>query len=281
MATNMIFKRRELKYLMDEQQKSAVMDAISEHMELDKYGHSSIRNIYLDTDNFLLARRSIEKPVYKEKLRFRCYGAPEPKGEVFVELKKKFDSVVYKRRLTMPLDKAMSWFTTNTEDHPCTQIGQEIDFFRKRYPGIGPAMLLSYEREAYSPIGEGDLRITIDSNIQARLDDLDLTSEPGGDNVLPEGYTLMEIKTMYGYPEWLNELLGSNRLFKSSFSKYGNAYKQMVLGRIPEDISCLPGMSPDRIIEQADNGSQVGIEDYEKICEHIGRRSYKPIIQTI
>lgn len=281
MAFNMVFKRYELKYLMDERQKEAVMEAIDKHMKLDRYGHSSIRNIYLDTDNFLLARRSIEKPVYKEKLRFRCYGAPEPDGEVFVELKKKYDSVVYKRRLTMPLDKAMSWFTTDAEDHPCTQIGQEIDFFRKRYPGIRPAMLITYEREAYSLIGEGDLRITIDSNIQARMDDLDLTSEPGGYSVLPEGYTLMEIKTMYGYPKWLNELLGSNRLFKSSFSKYGNAYKQMVLGRIPEDISCLPGMSPDRLTEQADNGFQVPNGDFEKICEHIGSRSYKPIIQTI
>ena len=240
MGFKMVFKRYELKYLMNEDQWSAVSRALDEYMVLDKYGHSSIRNIYLDTDNFLLASRSIEKPLYKEKLRFRSYGAAEPDGDVFIELKKKYDGIVYKRRLTMPLDQAMRWFTTDTDDYPRTQIGEEIDFLRTRYPGIRPAMFLTYEREAYYAKDGSDLRITIDSNILARMDDIDLTSELGGHKVLPEGYTLMEIKTMYGYPPWLVELLDSNCLYKSSFTKYGNAFKEMVLGSEPEDFRCLP-----------------------------------------
>lgn len=234
MSTNMVFKRHELKYLMDAEQTKAVYEALGEHMVLDRYGHSTIRNIYLDTDSYLLARRSIEKPLYKEKLRFRSYGRPEPDGKVFVELKKKYKSVVYKRRLTMPLDKAMAWFTSDTEDFPHTQIGEEIDFLRHRYTGIGPAMLLTYEREAYYAKDGGDLRITMDSNILVRLQDIRLDSEIGGHSVLPEGYMLMEVKTMYGYPEWLLEVLEQNRLYKTSFSKYGSAYKQIVIGRTPE-----------------------------------------------
>jgi len=74
MAAKTVFKRHELKYLMDLRQAEEVCSAISEHMTLDGYGHSSIRNIYLDTGDFLLARRSIEHPLYKEKLRFRSYG---------------------------------------------------------------------------------------------------------------------------------------------------------------------------------------------------------------
>ncbi len=243
MAFKMVFKRVELKYLMDTEQTKAVYDTLKEHMVLDKYGHSSIRNIYLDTDNFLLARRSIEKPLYKEKLRFRSYGKAEKDGEVFIELKKKYDSIVYKRRLTMPLDKAMEWFTTDTQDYPHSQIGEEIDYLRYRYPGLRPAMLLTYEREAYYAKDGGDLRITIDSNILARLDDIDLTSEVGGHKVLPEGYILMEIKTMYGYPPWLVKVLDENHLYKSSFTKYGNAYKQMIIGRTPEDFIRIPGGS--------------------------------------
>lgn len=101
-------------------------------------------------------------------------------------------------------------------------------------------MYLTYEREAYYSKDGGDLRITIDNNIQARMNDIDLTSEPGGHQVLPEGYVLMEIKTMYGYPKWLTKVLGDNRLYKSSFSKYGNAYKEMILKSEPEDFKRIP-----------------------------------------
>ncbi len=240
MAVKTVFKRYELKYLMNEAQTKAVYDALAEHMVLDKYGHSSIRNIYFDTDDFLLARRSISKPLYKEKLRFRSYGKAENDSIVFVELKKKYKKVVYKRRLTMPLCEAMDWFTKEDGKAPETQIGEEIDFMRYRYPGLRPAMLLTYEREAYYAKDGSDLRITIDSNILARLDNIDLTADVGGHAVLPEGYTLMEIKTLYGYPPWLTSVLSGNQLYKSSFTKYGNAYKQMVVKRLPEDFYRIP-----------------------------------------
>ncbi len=234
-----VFKRYELKYLMDEEQKTAVMDAIGEHMDPDRYGRCSIRNIYFDTPDFLLARRSIARPLYKEKLRVRSYGEPSADDDVFVELKKKYDSVVYKRRLTMPLGEAMDWLC-NDGDGPKTQIGEEIGYLKVRYPGMGPAMLLSYDREAYCAGNCTDLRITIDSGIVARTHDVDLSSPVGGHPVLPEGYTLMEIKTMYGYPEWLTKVLNSSHLYKSRFSKYGNAYKEMVLRKMPEEFIRIP-----------------------------------------
>lgn len=221
---------------MDPSQLAAVMSAIGENMELDKYGLTSIRNIYLDDPSFILARRSIERPLYKEKLRFRSYGPVGKDGKVFVELKKKYDGVVYKRRLRMGVDDALEWFSDPDAEGPDTQIGREIDFMRRRYPGIRPAMFLSYDRKAYYADGGGDFRVTIDSNIRSRTDDVDLRSEPGGFAVLPENYTLMEIKTLYGYPMWMTKVLGEQGLYKSSFSKYGNAYKEMVLGREPEEF---------------------------------------------
>ena len=233
-----VFKRYELKYLMNESQTKAVSEAIALHMEPDGFAHSSIRNIYFDTEDYLLARRSIEKPLYKEKLRVRSYNTPEDSDTVFVELKKKYDSVVYKRRLTMPLGEAREWLCSDG-GRPNTQIGEEIDYMKVRYPGLRPAMFLSYERDSFR--GEKDLRITLDSDIKARTEDLDLRSGPGGHEVLPEGYTLMEIKTMYGYSAWLRETLSSAKLYKSSFTKYGNAYKEMIVGRLPEEYYGIPG----------------------------------------
>jgi len=240
MEAKTVFKRYELKYLMDEDQASAVLDVVRKRMMLDRYGRSTIRNVYLDTPDFLLARRSIDRPLYKEKLRIRAYGEPSQEDEVFVEMKKKFDSVVYKRRLRMPLREAEGWFRGECEA-PRSQIGEEIDFMRVRYPDIRPAMFLSYDREAYCAGSCSDLRITIDSRILARTEALSLSSPIGGRPVLPEGYTLMEIKTMYGYPGWLTGLLNSQRLYKSRFTKYGNAYKEIVLGKVPEEFLTIPG----------------------------------------
>ncbi|MBO4798777.1 MAG: polyphosphate polymerase domain-containing protein [Candidatus Methanomethylophilaceae archaeon] len=239
MAAVMTFKRYELKYLMDEEQAEAVQRALDSRMVPDRYPHSSVRSLYYDTDSFLLARRSIEKPLYKEKLRLRSYGKPEAGGSIFVELKKKYDSVVYKRRLEMPLGDALEWLSSPCADGPDTQIANEIGFLRTRYPGIHPAMMLTYDRDAYRSADGDDLRITVDRNILARLDGLDLASEPGGRRVLPEGYTLMEIKTMNGYPGWLGALLSESGLFRSPFTKYGNAYKEMVLGKDPEEFAAL------------------------------------------
>lgn len=235
----MVFKRYELKYLMNEDQRNAVYEALEKNMVLDKYGRSEIRNVYYDTDSFLLIRRSIEKPIYKEKLRLRSYGRPKKGGEVFVELKKKYKGVVYKRRITMPLDDAETWFGDPEAVRPDGQIAAEIDFLRERYPGIRPMMNVNYMREAYYCEDGSDLRVTVDTDVRASLEELGLRSKNTGEEVLPDGYTLMELKTMGGIPLWMTDVLSKNKLYKSSFSKYGNAYKQLVLQKEPEIYTAL------------------------------------------
>ena len=239
------FKRYELKYLLDEDQRDAVYEALDRYMVLDQYGHSEIRNVYYDTDSFLLIRRSIEKPLYKEKLRFRSYGRPKKDGKIFVELKKKYDGVVYKRRLTMPLNKATEWFADPDSKPPEGQIGAEIDYLRYRYEGLKPAMSVNYEREAFYTKDGSDLRATIDTNIRASLNDVDIRSRQPGQTVLPEGYTLLELKTLGGIPLWMTEVLSRNSIYKTSFSKYGNAYKMMVLGKEPEVYTSLQRRQSD------------------------------------
>ena len=148
MAYQAVFKRYELKYMLTASQKEALLQVMAPYMALDQYGRTTIRNIYFDTENYRLIRRSIEKPVYKEKLRIRSYRKTEKKDKVFVELKKKYNGVVYKRRISMPQQQAMDWICDGT-DAPDTQIGREIEYFRNYYTGLHPAVYLSYEREAY------------------------------------------------------------------------------------------------------------------------------------
>ncbi len=240
------FRRYEMKYVLSLAQKEAVLAAMQPYMKLDKYGRTTIRNIYFDTDNFRLIRRSIEKPVYKEKLRLRSYLLATHESHVFVELKKKYKSVVYKRRLVLPEGAVMEAFMSSSPLPVQSQIGDEIEYFRAYYGGLTPKVFLSYDREAYYSLDGSDFRITFDDNIMYRTSDLSLCVPPGGKSILGEGLVLMEVKTSGAIPLWLAHTLTENKIFKTSFSKYGTAYADMVnrpittIGAQCKDADALP-----------------------------------------
>ena len=228
MAVQTVFKRYELKYLLTMAQKETVLKAMQPYMTLDKYGKTTIRNLYYDTDTYLLIRRSIEKPAYKEKLRIRSYSRIDADSTAFVELKKKYKSIVYKRRISLPYTDATAWLSR--EKHPAkhTQIANEIDYFLEYYGSLRPTVFLSYEREAYYCNDGSDFRVTFDDNILCRQEDLSLESEVYGTPILPEGKVLMEIKCSGGIPLWMTHVLSEEKIYKTSFSKYGTAYGMLI-----------------------------------------------------
>lgn len=228
MAYQSVFKRYELKYMLTYEQKEKILEAMKPYMELDKYGRTTIRNIYFDTDTYRLIRRSIEKPVYKEKLRIRSYQKATEDSPVFVELKKKYKRVVYKRRISMNESDAMNWICNREECVKQSQIVREIDYFCDYYKNLRPAVFLSYEREAFYSHDGSDFRVTFDDNILCRQTDLSLTSDPYGDKILEDGKVLMEIKCSGGMPLWMVRALSAQKLAKTSFSKYGIAYQRFI-----------------------------------------------------
>lgn len=229
MNAQMTFKRYEVKYILTRRQREMLLRAMAGHLALDQYGRHTIRNIYFDTDSFRLVRDSIEKPIYKEKLRVRSYRRASEDSPVFVELKKKYDGVVYKRRLCLPHRAAMDALETGAPLPEDSQIAREIEAFRAFYgPTLMPAMLLTYEREAYYPVDGSDLRLTLDENIRWRMDDIDLSASAMGRLILPSDSVLMELKSPGGYPRWIVDFLSDNKICKTSFSKYGTAYLQML-----------------------------------------------------
>ncbi len=231
MDAQMTFKRYELKYLLTRQQAGALREAMTGHLKLDQFGHSVIRNLYFDTDDYRLVRRSIEKPLYKEKLRVRSYQKASAESPVFVELKKKFDGVVYKRRLVLPHREAMNALENGKPLPAGGQIAREIGAFRSFYgPSLLPAMALSYEREAFCPVDGVDFRLTLDENILWRTDSLDLSASCWGTPVIAPDLILMELKTPGGIPLWMVHFLSAHRIRQISISKYGEAYTQLITG---------------------------------------------------
>ncbi|MGN0981976.1 MAG: polyphosphate polymerase domain-containing protein [Candidatus Limivicinus sp.] len=228
MGSQMVFKRYELKYLLNRRQLDAILQAIAPYMAIDRYGRGTICNIYYDTPNFRLIRESLEKPVYKEKLRLRSYGPAAAEDTAFVELKKKYKDVVYKRRIALPQARATACLA-GEQPLPDSQIGREIAYALDFYQQLEPAVYLSYERQAFYQRDGGDFRLTLDENIRYRRRDLTLDSGPWGKPILPPGQVLMELKTAGGLPLWMVHALSQNRIYKTSFSKYGSAYRDIYL----------------------------------------------------
>ena len=228
MAVQTVFRRYELKYLLTMAQKETVLKAMQPYMALDKYGRTTIRNLYYDTDTYLLVRRSIEKPAYKEKLRVRSYSRTDRDSAAFVELKKKYKSVVYKRRISLPYAEATAWLSREKHPDKHTQIANEIDYFLDYYGSLHPTVFLSYEREAYYCNDGSDFRVTFDDNILCRQNELSLESEVYGTPSLPGGKVLMEIKCSGGIPLWMTHVLSEEKIYKTSFSKYGTAYEMLI-----------------------------------------------------
>lgn len=224
MNLQMVFERYEMKYLLTKRQKEAVLEAMGTYMEADSYGRSTIRNIYYDTDNYRLIRKSLEQPVYKEKLRVRSYAAAGPEDPVFVELKKKYNGVVYKRRIFIPQKAAEDYLGGRRPAPERSQITEELDYVLRFYQTLSPKVFLSYEREAFYDKEQGEFRVTFDENILWREKNLSLGSEIGGTPILAPGQTLMEIKTPGNIPLWMVRTLSKENIRKTSFSKYGNAY---------------------------------------------------------
>lgn len=228
MDVQTVFQRYEIKYFLSSQQYHEILQAMEPYMEPDAFPRCHIRNIYYDTPDHRLIRTSVEKPVYKEKLRLRSYGPVSQADTVFLELKKKFRSVVYKRRIPLPLHQAEAVMQQGLPIPQDTQIAREMEYVRRFYPHLSPAMFLSYRREAWRDRDAGAFRVTFDHDLLARTDTLSLSAPPFGTPLLEPGQYLMELKAPGAIPLWMVRTLSQLGVYQSSFSKYGVGYRRLI-----------------------------------------------------
>ena len=224
-----VFNRYEHKYLIDEETFQKVLEVLEEHMEPDFHNIGRkpyiISNIYYDTSDDFLIRHSLSKPLYKEKLRLRSYGIPGEEDKVFLEIKKKFNGKVNKRRTKLTLE---------VKSYMNEQVLKELEYFLQIY-ALRPKLYLAYDRIAYFEKENNDLRISFDMNIRSRRYDLKLEDGDFGDLLLDEGMYLMEVKTSLAKPLWLTHMLDELEIRRRSFSKYGTEYTNMIRERVQKE----------------------------------------------
>lgn len=246
MAIN-TFARKEIKFLVDIDQYEALMEEIPLYMNPDKFcvdgREYGVYNVYFDTPDDFLIRESLSKPYYKEKIRLRSYFSPADQDDlVFLEIKKKIGGIVAKRRVTMTLAESDEYMRTRfkpeSSKYITNQVFHELDVFLDNYDVV-PKQYISYQRTAFFGKDNKDFRLTFDRKITERREDLHLSYESYGNQIIREDQRIMEIKVSDGVPEWLIRKLSELHVFKTSFSKYGRAYQNYIKNQILMNRSVL------------------------------------------
>ncbi len=231
-----VFNRHENKFLLDKATYENILEKLKDYMELDKHNKKqdfyTISNLYYDTKDNHLIRHSLSKPKYKEKLRLRSYGIPKEEDKVYLEIKKKVCGLVNKRRTTLKLSEAYDFVNTGKKpelkEYMNKQVINEIEYILKIYD-LKPKLYLAYDRKALFSKACCDLRITFDTNIRTRRYELFLENGDYGELLLEKDKWLMEVKAEKSIPIWLSKLLSEEKIFKTSFSKYGTEHQRMLL----------------------------------------------------
>ena len=224
------FQRFEKKFILNKNQYKSLLPILYKYMNPDKYCKNgenyNIYSIYYDTEDNHVIRHSINKPYYKEKLRLRSYKAPiNENDKVFLELKKKINGIVNKRRATLTLKEAERFleFRERPEsiDYLNNQVLDEIEYYLENND-VSPKVYISYSRNAFFGKNDSDFRVTFDSNILSRRDNLTLEIGGYGNEILSKNYYLMEVKILGAVPLWLSKTLSELEIYNTHFSKYGN-----------------------------------------------------------
>lgn len=222
-----VFRRVEKKYIMTREQYLAIKEMLSEKMIEDSHGKSTICNLYFDTNEYELIRHSITKPIYKDKVRLRSYNLPTLDSKVYLEIKRKYEGVVSKRRIEMTLN---DYYNFEEVNDLCEnkQILNELNYYFQFYK-LNATMFLSYFRRAFYAKDNMGFRVTFDSNIMARNYDLKIENGIYGDYILDKDKYIMEIKILDAIPLWFVKILDQFNISPCGFSKYGEAYTKLIL----------------------------------------------------
>lgn len=223
---NDIFRRVEEKYFLNKEQAYNLFKEINTYIEKDEYYKSNILNIYFDNSNDEILIRSGDKPIYKDKIRLRSYGTPTLEDDVFLEIKSKYNGVTGKRRIRMKLSDFYKYINNNMIKN--TQIMNEIDYLFKYYD-LKPSYFVGYDRLSYKGKDNEGLRITLDTNLRSRTNNLNLEQGDYGELFFNDDRLIMEIKTLNSMPLWLTSSLSKFKIYPISFSKVGEIYKKEMI----------------------------------------------------
>lgn len=220
---NEIINRVEKKYLLEQKTYKKLITKLSNFVEPDQFYESTICNVYFDNENNDLIINSINKPLYKSKIRLRSYNVPKLDDYVYLEIKNKYKKLSNKRRIKLTLNEYCDYL--NNHKYKNNQIMKEIDYLINYYK-LKPTIFIAYDRKSYKSKEDKYFRITFDFNLRSRRDNINLENGSDGEKYFDDDKVIMEIKSLSSIPLWFTKILSQLNIYPTSFSKYGSIYKK-------------------------------------------------------
>jgi SPX domain protein involved in polyphosphate accumulation len=232
------FNRYELKYVIDTQQQQQIVRELDDYLEPDRQGKNRegylITSLYYDTVNYKAYWDKIEGHRFRRKVRIRVYDDDFVTDEtpVFVEIKQRVNKTMQKKRMLLSYAAAESLCGTGNltvdvpaDDQPLVNELQYLTGLLK----LQPACIVSYRRLAFAGTDiDPGLRITFDTHLKARVQDLDMASLNYTRNnyFVPPQWVVMEVKVNHRVPYWVTQLLGKYGCTLRRVGKYCTALEQ-------------------------------------------------------
>jgi hypothetical protein len=227
--------RFEMKFVITREQRERLMPRLLPRLRADENAGEGafypIISLYYDNDARDCYWEKILGEGSRRKLRVRVYGSLDGAlpPTCFVEVKHKCEGRGVKRRARMPLEAALAVADGKTIDIPLKPVDQKIveEVHKLVYErGFKRCCCMRYDRQAFADRDpESDLRITFDTGIGYRMENL--TPVPDDRDferwLLPDGFSVMEIKVTGSVPYWLTRIVGEEGCILQSHSKYCNA----------------------------------------------------------
>ena len=240
-APSVIWRRYEIKYLIDESQATGIRQFIQSYVRPDKHAVNRpnyaypITTLYLDSKNLQLFRESFEGHKNRFKLRIRSYTDDQSYPR-FVEIKRRASVIIIKSRTKVP-HASIASIVQGSVNGEADGNGEEAKSLRQfmlysQWLKAGPVLRTRYMRQAFQSTADDRVRITFDRNLcYAVTPTADVGLNGKGWHALLPNKVVLEIKFTGHYPTWLSGLARHFNLQQMSVSKYALSVKQASLIR--------------------------------------------------
>lgn len=222
------FNRYELKYILPYGQYQKILQDFKGFLQPDKHADAGgvyrISSLYYDSPDLSCYRNKIDGIKYRRKLRLRVYKDSDMTFG-FVEIKQRINRTVQKRRICLPIDEAKALCSgmdidMQRLDQTDQETASEVLYLVKAL-SLRPQCIISYHRKAYEGSRyEHGLRVTFDTHLKYRLNNLDVTQPSKDRFFLPPDSVVMEVKANERVPIWLTSLFGLHQCNLQRVSKY-------------------------------------------------------------
>jgi len=226
------FLRFEFKYLLRKELRDIIEKEIGNFMMLDPFvarqpqRNYIVRSLYYDDPSLSSYHQKMEGMLLRSKFRLRTYtDNPEDTCSTYLEVKGRYNSLVFKHRAGFDIAKASRLFAdcaSTTEGITRHIVASPVaDQFRYELEQkkIAPVMLIDYIRRPYFSKYDPDFRLTLDDHLYATRSDHLFPSRPGIRREFLPGYTVMEIKFKNSIPLWFHRIIKNHSLKQLPISK--------------------------------------------------------------